>query len=78
MKVLAIHDAQGSIDALAVHPSDAPPGFLRPPTGHTVSALVETLDLKVTPDDLASLDALGKRLPAYRIEPTAARLTKKY
>ena len=77
MKVLAVHDAQGSIEALAIHPDDAPPGSLRPPTGHTVSPVVETLDLKVDPDDLASLDALGKRLADYRVEPTAARLTKK-
>lgn len=77
MKVLAIHDAQGSTEALVIHPDDAPPGFVVPSTGHTVSPLVETLDLKVDPDDLASLDALGERLADYRVEPTAARLTKK-
>lgn len=76
MKVLAIHDAKGNIDAVIVRPGDAPMGATAAP-GQMVTE-VEVPDVKIDPADPRSYQRLIDMLREFRVEvKTVARLVKK-
>ncbi len=75
MRLIAIHDAQGSISALVVQPPNSPPGSPAAAPGQSVTE-VEAPDVQIDLGDPASFERLVEVLEHYRIE-VKGKLTNK-